>query len=115
MFTTPDIDKTIQLSKQSPQGKFWSDPSIQAAKEKFISKWKAEVVEPLEKELGLKFSDYSGIASGQVTIAIPFSKFDNKQHPIDGGFVFLMESGVNKEKLAKSLTDTIQKYSQGHN
>ncbi len=115
MFTTPDIDKAIQLSKQSPQGKFWDDPSIQAAKEKFLNKWKTEVVEPLEKELGIKFSDYSGIASGQLTIAIPFKIGPDKQNPIDAGFVFLMESGVNKEKLEKSLADIIQKYSKGHN
>lgn len=115
MFTIPDIDKTIQLSKQSPQGKFWNDPSIQPAKEKFLAKWNADVVAPLEKELGIKFSDYSGIANGQMTFAVLFTKVATNTPPINVGSVFLMESGVNKEKLEKSLADIIQKYSKGHN
>lgn len=115
VITVPDYEKLKLSWEKNPQAQLFKDPSIQAAKEKFLQQWRTNVVEPLEKELGIKFSDYAGITKGQVTFAVPLIKVETKQPPVDVGFLLLMESGENKDKLTKAINGSIQKYVQsGH-
>src|SRR5882672_1313836 len=70
IFTVPDYAKTRTPWKQWPASQLWADASMKAFKEKFTKKFQSDLIEPLEKEFGIKFEDYSGLAQGQVTLAL---------------------------------------------
>ncbi|MGB9602790.1 MAG: hypothetical protein ACPMAG_08365, partial [Limisphaerales bacterium] len=112
LITIPDWNKNKEVWEKHPQAQLFKDPSLQAAKEKFLARWRAEVVDPLEKELGIKFSDYYGIAKGQIAFALSLMKDEAKQPPIQAGFLLLIDSADNKEKLTKAFGGVVQKYIQ---
>ncbi len=107
--TVPDWKKAAAAFKQSPQLQLWDDPAMQPFREKFMTKFKEEVVAPLERELRIKFADYAGLAQGQVTLAFTQSGWTGK----DGkwpGFVLLLDSGEHKGKLKDNLADLKKKW-----
>src|SRR6266545_1922838 len=70
VFTVPEYAKASASWKQWPISLVWADPSMKPFRDKFVNKFQSDVIAPLEKEFGVKFSDYSGVAQGQVTVAL---------------------------------------------
>ena len=67
--TAPDAAKAKQFWASSSYAKLWQDPSLKPFKDKFLDKFTDTVIKPIEQNLGIKFSDYEGLAQGQVTFA----------------------------------------------
>ena len=70
VLTVPDYARSSATMDKWPSSMLWNDPSMKPFRDKFVNKFKSEVVAPLEKELGFKFADYTGLARGQVTFAV---------------------------------------------
>jgi hypothetical protein len=70
MLTMPDFTRVIQIYKTSPQTRFWNDPAVKPFKDKFMSRLTEELIEPLERDLGIRLDDYAGLPQGQLTLAI---------------------------------------------
>jgi len=111
--TIPDYDKAVNLGKNSPGGMFINDPSMEAFVKKFSSKWRSDVVEPLEKELGIKFSDYSGIVKGQVSFCLSLLTGNEPSAMPEVAITLMIESRDGKDNLTKALQDIKQKYTKG--
>jgi hypothetical protein len=107
VLTVPDYAKARSGWAQWPSSQLWADPALKPFKDKFMSKLKSEVVESLEKELGLKFSDYSGLAQGQVTFAFTPGGPDlaSAENP---GFLLLLDAREKGEALKTNL-ETLKK------
>src|SRR5689334_9351789 len=73
LLTVPEFAKAYASWRQWPMGQLWADPSMTAFRDKFMDKLRSEVISPIEKQLGVKLGDYSGLAQGQVTIALTTS------------------------------------------
>ncbi|MGC8742957.1 MAG: hypothetical protein ACP5T0_03660 [Verrucomicrobiia bacterium] len=114
LITIPDYTKSKEVWDKHPQAQLFKDPSLQAAKEKFLAKWRSEVVDPLEKELGIKFSDYTGLAKGQITFALTFFTDESKKVPFNSEYILIVDSGENKESLTRTLNGLVQKYTQSN-
>ncbi|MEO5803956.1 MAG: hypothetical protein ABIR24_10525 [Verrucomicrobiota bacterium] len=103
LVSVPDATKFRAALKNSPQGQLWNDPLLKAFKDKFVSKFKTDLAAPLEKELGVKFSDYEGLAQGQFTFAMTQNGWQGKTNQ-SLGWIFLIDtkekSGVLKTNLA---------------
>lgn len=114
LLTITDVDKWEEQWNNSPQGLLWKDPSMQPFKDKFVGKWKKEVVQPLENELGIKFADFSDLAKGQVTFGVTLSEQAQANEPkkTETGILLLVETRENKERLTKLLSDVAQKFTQ---
>src|ERR1051325_8033301 len=67
VFTVPNWSATLKAS--GPMFQLWNDSAMKPFKEKFVTKFKTDAIEPFEREFGIKFSDYAGLAQGQVTLA----------------------------------------------
>jgi hypothetical protein len=103
LITAPDFTKFRATLKESPQSELWNDPAMKPFKDKFISKFKSDLVAPLEKELGVKFSDYKGLAQGQFTFAVTQNGWEGKTNQLPGWIVLLdtkRKSDVLKTNLA---------------
>src|ERR1041385_705853 len=72
----PDFSKLIAAYKASPQRQLWDDPAMKPFREKFMSKLREELIEPLERELGIKLDDFSSLPQGQVAFAITKNDWD---------------------------------------
>jgi hypothetical protein len=70
VLTAPDWGKAMLFWSNQPYARLWQDPGLKPFKDKFVDKFATGVVKPLEQTLGIKFSDYQGLAQGQVTFAL---------------------------------------------
>jgi hypothetical protein len=81
--------------------RLWKDEAMKPFREKFYTKMKADLMEPLEREFGVKLSDYKDLFLGQITLAFTPATGADKN---DSGFLFLVDtkdkSGVLKTNLA---------------
>jgi hypothetical protein len=71
-------------------------------KEHFIAKWRDELIGPLQRELGVGFDTYKGLAQGQITLAITRNDWQgNADHP--PGFLLLLDTKDQSPLLKKNL------------
>ena len=70
LVTIPDWQKLNNFQSGSPWGKLWADPAMKPFRDNFTSNFSKDVIEPLEKDLGLKLSDYKELLQGQITLAV---------------------------------------------
>src|SRR5262245_14352265 len=69
MVTTPDFAKLREVWKTAPQARLLNDPAMKPFVDKFIERLTEELVEPLERELGVSLDDFTQLPQGQVTLA----------------------------------------------
>jgi hypothetical protein len=91
LVTAPDWPKLAALYRESPSGRFWSDPAMAPLKERFLSRWREELVKPLERELGVSFDSYALLLQGQVTLAITRSGSPGSTDQTSG-FLLLLDT-----------------------
>lgn len=102
MLTVPDYAKTKSAWGKWPSARLWNDPAIKPFRDKFTTKFKSEIVEPLERELGIKFTDYADLAQGQVTFAVTQSDWEGKPDTLPG-LLLLVDSKDKSEVLKTNL------------
>src|SRR5438093_244077 len=59
LMTIPDFAKAREFYKTSPPIQFWNDPAMKPLREKITEKIMSEHLQPLERELNIKLSDYT--------------------------------------------------------
>jgi hypothetical protein len=109
MVTMPDSAAAWILLTNTPCGRLWQDAQLKAFKDKFVDKFTGNVISPLEQTLGLKFSDYKGLARGQATFALlPMTQTDRP----DDHFarLFLLDTKDHAAQLRTNLADIKQKW-----
>ena len=109
LLTTPDFTKLHDLYRSSPQTQFWNDPSMKPFHDKFMSKMSEELLQPLEKDLGIDFDDYKDLPQGQITFAVTQNDWPAQegQRP---GLLFLLDTKDKSTKLMKNLADLRKKW-----
>lgn len=112
VFTIPDYAKATAAWKQWPSSLLWSDSSVKAFKDKFMGKLQSDVFGPMEKELGIKFADYAGLAQGQLTLALTPNGWDTDA-PKEPGFLLLLDSRDKSGALKTNLSNLKNKWVDG--
>jgi len=95
--------------RASPQTQLWSDPAMKPFKDKFVSKLSENLIQPLEKELGVELNDYTNLPQGQITFALT----QNGWPAVDGarpGILFLLDTKDKSPQLMKNLADVRKKW-----
>src|SRR5260221_3993751 len=70
MVTVPDFRKIRESFQASPQSQLSNSPAMRPFKEKFLARWSEEFIKPLERELDVRFDDYTSLPQGQLTFAV---------------------------------------------
>jgi hypothetical protein len=109
VLTVRDWDQAQTAYENSPQGQLWRDPELKAVKDKFLTKFREDVLTPLERELGLKFADYTNLVHGQVTLALTPNGWQGEagQTP---GWVLLLDAKDKGEAVKTALTNLRKKW-----
>lgn len=106
--SVPDWTAGVAALRQNPYGRLWSDPVMRPFRERFLSRFAGDLVEPLEKELGLNLTNVSRLFEGQVTLA--FTPGSNENKPGKSGFIFVADTGSRSAELASSLAQMRKKW-----
>src|SRR5207244_14466 len=104
-----DCDRAFGYFANSPQGKLWSDEAMKPFRESFIKRFSEDVLGPLEKELGIKFSDYKDLARGQLTFALTQNGWAGKSDN-QVGWLLLLYTKDKREQLKTRLIDLKRKW-----
>ena len=114
-FTVPDTTAFRVACKTSPQMMFWNDAAMKPFRDKFMAKFNAKFITPLEKDLGVKVADFLALPQGQFTLAVTVNG-SNGHDDTPPGLLLLLDakdkSAVLKTNLAvltKKWTDAGRK------
>ena len=109
MITVPDWQALCSIQGGSPQLQLWNDPLLKPFREHFAERWKEEVVDPLESELGVDFKDYQGLLQGQLTVALIKNDWEagGESRP---GSVLLLDTKDHSDQLSTNLAELRTKW-----
>ena len=105
--TVPDCAAMRSAMHDSPQWMLWGDPAMKPFHDNFVSKWQESFVAPLERDLGVKLSNFADLPQGQFTIAITQNGWTGGDDPAPG-VLLLLDTG-DKSDLLKSNLDALKK------
>ena len=112
LFSIPDFTKALDIYNKSPQVQFWNDPAMKPFRDKFMNKLKAELITPLEHDLGVHFDDYTSLPQGQLTFAVVqdgwLASADNRQK--EPALLFLLDTKDKSPQLKTGLADLRKKW-----
>ena len=109
LFTIPDYVKSKAVWGAWPMSQLWDDPAMKPFREKFMGKLQSDLIAPLEREFGIKFADYRGLAQGQVTLAITSNGWEAKPNQTPG-FLFLVDTREKSDLLKTNLATLKKKW-----
>lgn len=112
LVTIPDFSKSRTNATSNPSIALLSDPSMKPFLDKLKGKLQSEFTAKIEKQFGIKLTDYQDLAQGQMSLAWIAKSPDAK--PGDPApFVFLLDSRAKADGLKKSLEDLRKKWVDG--
>ena len=101
LLDAPDCAALRAASRQSPQWLFWNDPAMKPFHDKFMARWNEQFIAPLERDLGVKLSDFTDLPQGQLTFAVTQNGWTGGDDPLPG--VLLLLDARGKSDLLKSM------------
>ena len=108
-FSVPDTAALRAASKTSPQMMFWNDPAMKPFHDKFMAKFNARFIAPLETDLGLKAGDFLSLPQGQFTIAVT-ANGSNGHDDVPPGYLLLLDAKGKSALLATNLAKLTTKW-----
>ena len=104
LLTAPDFNKLRQIRQKSPQSRLWNDAAMKPFRDKFLSRWREEVVKPLERELNVSLDSYARLPQGQLTFAVTKNDWQGSDdQPL--GFLLLLDARDQTELLKTNLAE----------
>ena len=109
LLDVPNCAAMRAASHQSPQWLFWNDPAMKPFHDKFVENWDAQVVAPLERDLGVKLNDFAGLLQGQFAFAVTQNGW-NGTNDVNPGILLLLDSGNKSAALTTNLDNLKRKW-----
>jgi hypothetical protein len=110
VLTIPDFTALKTAAHQSPQFLFWNDPAMKPFHDKFMAKLNDTLVTPLERDLGIKFSDFEQLPQGQLTFAVTRNGWSGNDEDPDPGALLLLDAGDKSDLLKTNLAALTKKW-----
>src|SRR5471030_340462 len=99
LLTAPDCAAFRAAVRQSPQWMMWNDPAMKPFHDNFISKWQESFVAPLERDLGMKLSDFADLPQGQFTFAVTQNGWSGGGDDKTPGILLLLDARDKSDLL----------------
>ena len=109
-FTVPDCTAFRTAAKISPQMLFWNDPAMKPFHDKFMAKLTETFAAALEKDLGLKITDFADLPQGQLTLAVTANGATGHDD-VPPGLVLLLDARDKSGQLKTNLDALVKKWS----
>lgn len=114
VISAPDFAKLRDAYASCPQAQFWNDPAMKPFKDKFLSKLRDELLQPLERELGVSMDDYANLPQGQLTLAVTQNGWQgaSDQQP---GVLLLLDARNRSSQLKTNIAVLRRKWTEAGN
>jgi hypothetical protein len=109
VLSVPDWARAKAAFESDASSQLWRDPAMKPFTEKLMNKVKEEFMAPLERQLGVKFADYSGLAQGQFTLAVIQNGWLGTQSPLPT-WLLLVDVKDKSGQLKTNLADLKKKW-----
>lgn len=109
MLTAPNWTRLNADSSLSATAGFIKDPAMRPFIDKFNAAFKKNVLAPVEQDLGIRFSDYADIVTGQITFAVVQNGWDGRPGR-EPAVLVVLDTGENSAKLTAALADLRNKW-----
>ena len=109
VITVPDYAKARTAYEANASRQLWRDPAMKPFTEKLVNKVKEELITPLERQLGVKFTDYSGLIQGQLTFAVIQNGWQGNPTPLPV-WLLLVDAKEKSSQLKTNLADLKKKW-----
>ncbi len=109
VLAVPDCAKMRGIWQQMPYARLWNDPAMKPFRDKLVAKWTAELVSPLERDLGVKFEDFSSLPQGLFALAVTQDGWSGKTDAAPG-WLLLLDARDKSDQLKKLLADLRKKW-----
>lgn len=109
LFTNPNCSQSRRAFAQWPVVQFWNDPAMKPFRDKFTTRLREDLLQPMEKEFGIKFSDYTGLVQGQISLAVTQNEW-GKTPGKEPGFLFVLDAGDKSPDLTNALAGFRKKW-----
>ena len=109
MLAAPDCAALRAAGHQSPQWLFWNDPAMKPFHDKFVAKWDAEFVAPLERDLGVNLDDFASLLQGQFALALTQNGW-NGSNDVNPGVLLLLDTRNQSDVLKTDLAGLRKKW-----
>ncbi len=107
--TIPDMAAFNAAVQQSSGYRFWNDTAMRPFREKFMEKLREQLVDPLERELGVKFADYTNLIQGQLTFAITQNGWQGRGEKRPA-LLLLGDAKDKSDRLKRNINDVRKKW-----
>ncbi len=111
--TVPDVNRARTAFDLNPGFRLMQDPAMKPIVDKFLAKWRTDVVAKLEQQFSIKFGDYAGLAQGQVTLAWMMSPPPPGKEEPKLSSLLLLDAGTNSAQLKTTLESLRKKWVDG--
>ncbi len=108
--TIRDWDQWWGSTTNSSYPALWQDPSMKLFRERFDTRFAETIQLPLEKELGIAFTNYQGLIHGQITFALLPSSLP-KERTFD--WILLIDAKAKSPALKTALDGLRAKWATG--
>jgi len=102
--SVPDYAKARAAYEANASSRLWRDPAMKPFTEKLMNKVKEEFIVPLERQLGVKFADYNGLAQGQFTFAVTQNGWQGGPSPLPA-WLLLVDAKDKSGQLKTNLAE----------
>ena len=92
-----------------PYVRLFDDPSMKAYTDKVKNTFEQNVLDGLEKQLGIKLSEYTDLMNGQLTLAFFVNSPEGAQRP-SFDLMLALDSGDKSDQLKEKLTDVRKRF-----
>jgi hypothetical protein len=107
--TAPDFPKLRELMGRAPMRQLWRDPAMKPFRDKVTARCDEEFVKPLERDLNIRFADYTSLPQGQLTLAVTQDAWDG-QSDASPAFLLLLDARDKGDQLKQNLADVRKKW-----
>jgi hypothetical protein len=110
VLSVPDFAALRAAAHQSPQWLVWNDPAMKPFHDHFMAKWNENFIAPLERDLGVKISDFTDLPQGQLTFAVTQNGWNGGDDSPPPGVLLLLDAKGKSNLLATNLAKLRQKW-----
>lgn len=110
--TVPDWSTAKTALGSSSWGKMWADPAMKPFRDKFETQFREKFLGSLEKDLGIKTSDFAPLFQGQISLAALKADWKPNDEDSDPTFILVVDTRDKSEQLKTLLAEVRKKLTE---
>lgn len=110
VLTIPNVPAAKAAFWGDPLIRLFADPSMKKYADKISTAWESQAVPALEKEFGIKLSEYTELMNGQLTVGV-FMGAPQRGGMPSVNLLLALDAGDREEQLRTKLKDVRQRLS----